>query len=471
MQTISWLLGIGMLALTFTFWYLRKWVVHSWDNMVERFYRKLMQEEDYAQRMIHWAKGLIRPFTGTVVVVFTALFLLMTVVNIVTIERSGALLLSFGQTLWAMFGVLQLVFWSLAEAAVYALSLIGMSRPVTTNPVEVVIFYEVAFSFVIGSLFWLFFPWEDKIGIKSESIGDVDEVAAAKTVNRRFRNFIRLVGIGILFTVLHVNDVFQNTMVPMWPNPGLERIGAIIGHYGEEALVVEVPVPESAQGPAPVTYGDYTKADQGWSWWVWLLIALGIIGAGVAFYFFILPRLRGKGGGAASSIMAEGENDFSRNDLDQPFQRLNAAKEPYYNFLMDAFMLSNGLKEGHVAEQYREVVQGAIDKLTVLVKALYDKLSTAKKPYPDFESDFVMVDLIVKNKLGGDLDFSLLTRKTLNTFIATTVHNLKQASRYSSWETDAAFIELALSKNGWIGDQYRDGIVQTLNDAKKRFSN
>lgn len=428
-----------------------------------------MTEEEFAQRVIRWAKSLVRPFTGAVVIVFTTLFILMTVANVITIERSGALLLDFSQNLWALFSVFQLVFWSLAEAAVYVLSLIGMSRPVTTNPVEVVIFYEVAFSFVIGSLFWLFFPWEDKIGIKSE-MGTVEEVAAAQTTNRRFRNFIRLVGIGILLTVLHVNDVFQNTMVPMWENPGLQRIGAIIGHYGEEALVVEVPVPESAQGPAPVTYGDYTKADQGWSWWIWLLIVVGILGAGAAFYFFLLPRLRGKGDSSAGSIMAEGEGDFSRNDLDQPFQRLNSAKEPYYNFLADAYTLSSGLRDGHVAEQYREVVQGAIDKLAALVKALYGKLSTAKNHYPDFESDFVMVDIIVKNKLGGDLDFSQLTRKTLNAFIATAVHNLKQSSRYSGWERDAQFIELALGKNGWIGDQYRDGIAQTLQDAKKRFS-
>lgn len=468
MQTISWLLIIGMIALTFIFWYLRKWVVHAWDNMIEGFYRKLTNDEDFAQRFIHWAKGLIRPFTGTVIIVFTLLFVLMTIANIITIERSGALLLSFGQTLWAMFGVLQLVFWSLAEATVYLLSLIGMSRQVTTNPVEVIIFYELAFSFVIGSLFWLFFPWEDKIGIKSE-IGSVEEVAAAQTINRRFRNFIRLVGIGILFTVLHVNDVFQNTMVPMWSNDGLERIGAIIGHYGEEALVVEVPVPES-QSPKPITYGDYSKADEGWAWWVWLLIALGILGAGVAFYFFVLPRLRGKGGGAASIMAEDDSGDFSRNDLNAPFQRLNAATESYFNFIADAVTLSNGLKDGHVKVDLRDTVQSVIDKLPALVKKLHAKIAAAKKAYPDFDKDFYMVDLVVKYKLSGDLDFENFTRNALNLFIKTAYDALKNSTRYKDWEDDAAFIERALQESGWVGDQYREKITQTLNDAKKRFA-
>lgn len=468
MQTISWILLIVNIVVAGGLWYLRKWIIHAWDTAVDRFYRKIMTEEDFAQKVISWFKGLIRPFTGVSLTGFILLISLMLVANIVSIQKYHAMLLDFPQTLWALFAPVQLIAWSLAESVVGFFSLFGMTRPVTDNPDSVEIFYYIVCSFVVGGIFWLVFPFEDKIGIKAE-LGTVEEVAAAQKTNRNFRNFIRFVGIAVLFAVLYVNDTFDKTLVPMWSNPGLERIGEIFGHYTEQAMEIDVTPEPTVMTPTEYGY-EQTGKSGGTAWWVWALIALAVLVVGAAFYFLILPRLRGKGGNATGSIMAENEGDFSRNKLDEPFERLNGAKEPYNNFLRDAFLLSTGLREGHVANEHRETVQAAIDKLPALIKALHAKIESAKRPYSDFQSDFAMVDIIVKNKLEGDLSFDQLTRKALNTFIATCFHALKQANRYTGWQDDIAFLENALQQPGWIGDTFRDNITQTIADAKKRFA-
>lgn len=469
MHTISWVILLVTILTAGGVIYFRLWLRKLWNLGVENFFRKLASDEEFLERWIQKTKNIINPLTGSVFWAFAILFVAMGIADIVAVENSGGLLLSFGQILWILFAPFQMVIWAILENGIFIISsLTGMSKATTTNPAWLVIAYTVVYSVVTGGTFWFFFPWEDKLKIYPE-VGTPEEVASIKGKNKFARNFIRSLLIVGIFLVVYVNGIFESTLLPMWGNPGIERVAEIFGHYTEQAMTIEV-TPEST-AMAPVTYGyDQTGKSAGTSWWVWALIFLGVIVVLFLVYWFVLRGKFSKGS-ARLPIADQDKIDVSSDDLEEPYDRLEAATGCYYNFLQDISVLSRALGQGKVAANRVDDVKKVLAKMEGLIDSLFSKLTTAKKVYDGFHEDFHMVELIVNNKIDKSGRFDGLVEHTRVLFINAAFKAIQNASKYNGWEMDIKFLKHALKQDGWVGDRMRQQITDAVKSAEQRFSN
>ncbi len=470
MNTISWVILIVTFSAAGAMIYFRLWLRKLWSLGVENFFRRLATDEDFLQQWILKTKNIINPLTGSIFWAFAILFVAMGIADVVAIETSGGLLLSFGQVLWILFAPFQMVFWSIAENAVFLMSsLTGMSKEVTANPPWLVVVYTVVYSVATGGFFWFVFPWEDKLKIYPES-GSPEEIASAISRNRFARNFIRSLLIVALLLGITVNGIFDRTLVPMWNNPGIERVAQIFGYYADVAMTIESQEPTSS-GVAPVTYSDYATQNQsGWSIWTWILIGLGLVLLLFALYWFLLRGRLSKTKTSARRIIADQEKvDVSSDDLEEPYYRLSTATASYYNFLQDISVLSRALGQGKVAGDAVDDVKKVVAKMDFLIQSLFDKITTAKKVYEGFHEDFHLVELIVNNKLDKSGRFDGLVERTRVLFINAAFKAIQSASKYNGYDMDIMFLKYALKQDGWVGDIMRQQIAEAIKQAEQRF--
>lgn len=466
MQTVSWLMFVATLAAAFLLFYFRMWLTKVWGLGVERFFRKLKTDEEFLEGWIEKSKNVIKPLTGSIFFTFAFLFILMGIANIIAVERSGGLLLSFSQFLWLMFAPFQMVFWAIAENAVYGMSLIGMTKDVTPNPAWLIVAYAAVYSVATIGAFWFVFPYEDKLKIYPEE-GDEETIASNRKKNKFARNFFRSLLMIAVFAYILVNSIFDRTMVPMWDNPGVQRVVEIFSYYSDQAMVIEADPATTAV--SPITYGyENTAAQGGLSLWIWILIIVAILAAVFALYWFVL---RGKlSGGKSVSIMDPDKVDVSSNDLDGPYNRLKGAKGSYYNFVHDAVILHQALTQGKVAEAFVNDVNEVLKRVPDLVASLYEKLTGAKKVYDGFHEDFQLVDYVLQAKLDKDGKFNNLIEITRVRFINASFAAIQKPAKYTGSEMDIQFLKYALKQQDWVGDMMRKQVTEAVKQAEQRFA-